>query len=618
MEGLLKFIACGSVDDGKSTLIGHMLYDAKLIYADQKRALELDSRLGSRNGQLDYSLLLDGLMAEREQGITIDVAYRYFSTGKRSFIVADAPGHEEYTRNMAVGASFAELAVILVDAMQGILPQTRRHAKMCALMGIKSFVFAVNKMDLADYSRERYFRVKKEVQKLAIDMDIASFQVIPVSATEGDNITALSNRMPWYAEAGGKALLPYLEEVEIGKEEASGRFVLPIQRVCRPHADFRGFQGEITSGRIAVGEEVTVLPSGEKAMVSGIFVADKSATKAVSGQPVTLRLDREVDVSRGCVFVRGPEPFVSHMFVADVLWMDDERLIAGRNFWCRIGTKTLPASVLRIKHRLDIKTGEKMATNSLEKNGIASCEIALSEKAVFDSFEHDKALGGFILIDRVSNHTSACGMIRHSLRRSDNLVWQHTDITREARAASLGQRPMTVWFTGLSGSGKSTLANALEKLLHTQGRHTMLLDGDNVRLGLNSNLGFTEADRIENIRRIAEVARLMNDAGLIVLTAFISPYRQDRERAREIIGAENFIEVYVSTPLEVCEARDAKGLYAKARQGGIPNFTGISSPYEPPVSPDITINTNQVSLEESAEALLAVLKRYGEGAVHGK
>ena len=614
MKGLLKFVACGSVDDGKSTLIGHMLYDAKLIYADQKRALELDSRLGSRDGQIDYSLLLDGLMAEREQGITIDVAYRYFSTDKRSFIVADAPGHEEYTRNMAVGAAFADLAVILVDVTQGLLTQTRRHVKICKLMGISSFVFAVNKMDLIHYDENTYRRVEKEIKKLTTDIDIDSFVAIPVSATEGDNITSLSNRMTWYSDAGGVALLPYLEEVEIGKEEnLDGKFVLTIQRVCRPCSDFRGFQGEIALGMLEVGEEITILPNGEKANVRKIFIADQSSSKAVAGQPVTVQLDREVDVSRGCVFVKGEKLTVGNMLAADILWMDDENLVEGRNFWCKIGTKLVPASILRIKHKLNIQTGEKIATQSLKKNDLASCEIVLAEKTVFDSFANDKSLGAFILIDRVTYHTAACGMIRRPLHRADNLFCQHTDITRERRATSLGQKPLTIWFTGLSGSGKSTLTNALESVLNARGKHTMLLDGDNVRLGLNSNLGFTEADRMENIRRIAEVAKLMNDAGLIVLTAFISPYRQDRERAREIIGRENFIEVFVSASLEVCEKRDVKGLYAKARNGEIPNFTGISSPYEKPVQPDISIDTGHLSLEESVEKLLNALKVCKEG-----
>ena len=614
MKGLLKFVACGSVDDGKSTLIGHMLYDAKLIYADQKRSLELDSRLGSRDGKLDYSLLLDGLMAEREQGITIDVAYRYFSTEKRSFIVADAPGHEEYTRNMAVGASFADLAVILVDATQGVLSQTRRHAKICALMGIRFFVFAVNKMDLVHYAEEWYRKLVKEIRKLAIDMDLANIKVIPISATEGDNIVRLSEMMPWYVAEGGVPLLTYLETVEVGQGQSEDTFLLPIQRVCRPDASFRGFQGEIAEGKVFAGEDILVLPSRERAHVQDIFVADHRCSSAEKGQPVTICLDREVDVSRGSVFVRDEESSnVGTMFVADVLWMDDNRLTAGKNFWCKVGTKLVPAAVLRIKHKVDIQTGEKLAAPFLEKNGIASCEIALAEKTVFQAFDINKTMGAFILIDRVTHATSACGMIRHSLRRADNLSWQHLDITRELRAKSLAQAPKTIWFTGLSGAGKSTLANAVEKVLHMRGKHTMLLDGDNIRMGLNKNLGFTEQDRVENIRRIAEVAKLMNEAGLIVLTAFISPYRADREQAREIIGKENFIEVYVSTSLAVCEERDTKGLYRKAREGKIPNFTGISSPYEAPTTPELVIDTGRASLEESVEWLMEELDEYLKG-----
>ncbi|MBR2216012.1 MAG: adenylyl-sulfate kinase [Selenomonadaceae bacterium] len=606
MSGLLKFVACGSVDDGKSTLIGHMLYDAKLIYADQERSLKLDSKVGSAGGKIDYSLLLDGLMAEREQGITIDVAYRYFSTEKRSFIVADAPGHEEYTRNMAVGASFANLAVILVDVTQGILPQTRRHVKICSLMGIRHFVFAVNKMDLVDYAYEAYERVEKAVKKLAIDMDIAEFTAIPVSATEGDNITAGSNRMPWYQ---GAALLPYLETVDIDPAPETDGFVLPVQRVSRPDATFRGFQGEIAAGAIAVGQEVTILPGGEKALVSGILSTDREVAQAKAGEAVTLRLSREVDVSRGSVLAAEAAPEVTTMLAADILWMDEERLSAGRQFWCKIGAKTVPATVLRLKYRLEVQTGEKIAAAYLNKNGIGRVELALAERCVIMPFDKLKALGAFILIDRVSYHTAACGMIRHSLRRSDNLTWQQTDITREVRAADLGQQPKTLWFTGLSGAGKSTLANALEKALRSRGKHTMLLDGDNIRLGLNRNLGFTEEDRVENIRRIAEVAKLMNDAGLIVLTAFISPFRADRQNAREIIGGKDFIEIYVKTDLATCEARDVKGLYQKARQGVIPNFTGISSPYEAPDNPDITLDTVGKSPEEAVAELLTALDK---------
>lgn len=610
MKGLLKFLTCGSVDDGKSTLIGHLLYDAKCIYTDQQKALELDSKLRSVGGELDYSLLLDGLMAEREQGITIDVAYRYFSTEKRSFIVADAPGHEEYTRNMAVGAAFADLAVILVDVTQGVLPQTRHHATICSLMGITSFVFAVNKMDLVNYEAAAFTKCEREIKKLAIDLGLTKLQIIPLSAKAGDNITVSGTMMPWYK---GAAFLPYLEEVEIDLAQNELGFVLPIQRVSRPNAVFRGFQGEVVAGRVSLGTEITVLPQEEKARVENLLVAGKEKTEANVGEPVTICLDREVDVSRGSVLMNEASLRLGNMLVADILWMDETAIVPGRNFWCQIGTKRLSATVLRIKHRLDIQTGEKLAATVLTKNAIGAVEIALAEKTVFTEFTHLKALGSFILIDRVSYNTVACGMIRHPLRRGDNLTWQETDITRDIRAAALGQQPKTIWFTGLSGAGKTTLANALEKMLHMQNKYTMLLDGDNIRLGLNSNLGFSEQDRIENIRRIAEVAKLMNDAGLIVLTAFISPYRQDREGAREIIGAENFIEVYVNTPIDICEKRDVKGLYAKARQGKIPNFTGITAPYESPLAPTLTINTANVDLTATAEKLLQEIIPYLEG-----
>lgn len=607
MNGLLKFITCGSVDDGKSTLIGHMLYDAKLLFADQERALELDSRVGSREGGIDYSLLLDGLMAEREQGITIDVAYRYFTTEHRSFIVADTPGHEEYTRNMAVGASFADLAVILVDAARGILTQTRRHARICALVGIRYFVFAVNKMDLVRYNREEYRKIEKEIRKLAVDLELYHTEIIPVSATEGDNVTLKSGHMPWY---GGKTLLEYLESVDVDDGTGEQGFVMPVQRVCRPSADFRGFQGQALSGPVSVGDEVTVLPSGEKVCVRSVFLADKNVQSAHGGQALTMQLDREVDVSRGCVFVRGTRLIVSRMFTASLLWMDDAELVQGKNFLVKIGTKMLPATVMAVKYKVDVHSGEHLAAARLYKNEIAVCDIALAEEAVYDTFAGHKGLGCFILIDRVTNMTSACGVIEHSLRRADNLTWQELDITRKTRAAKMGQKPVTLWFTGLSGAGKSALANEVEKALSIQGKYTMLLDGDNVRMGLNQNLGFEEKDRIENIRRVAEVARLMNDAGLIVLTAFISPYESDRARAREIIGSTNFIEVYVSTPLQECERRDVKGLYKKARSGQIPNFTGISSPYEPPVHAEVEIDTSQYTLEEAADYVLNEIRKY--------
>lgn len=607
MNGLLKFITCGSVDDGKSTLIGRLLYDAKLLFTDQKRALELDSRVGSREGKIDYSLLLDGLMAEREQGITIDVAYRYFTTEKRSFIVADTPGHEEYTRNMAVGASFANLAVILVDASQGILIQTRRHARICALMGIRYFIFAVNKMDLVRYSQMEYKKIEKEIKKLAIDLDLYHVDIIPVSATEGDNITLHYAHMPWYR---GRTLLDILETVNVDEETEESEFIMPVQRVCRPNHIFRGFQGQIESGIVQEGDEVTVLPSGEKAEVEAILATNQRVRQAEKGQAVTISLNREVDISRGCVLVKNIYLMVSTMFEASILWMDNEELMQGKTFLLKLGTRMIPASVMEIKYRLNINTGEHLAASKLYKNEIAVCDIAAATPLVYDTFAMHKGLGSFILIDRVTNMTSACGVVEHSLRRSENITWQKLDITRQIRAEKMGQRPVTLWFTGLSGSGKSTLANEVEKRLSIGGRYTMLLDGDNVRMGLNKNLGFEPEDRIENIRRVAEVAKLMNDAGLIVLTAFISPFQSDRQNARKIIGEENFIEIYVSTPIEECERRDVKGLYQKAREGKIPNFTGISSLYEMPEHPEIVVDTSGQSLEKSVESVLNCLKPY--------
>ncbi len=535
MDGLLKFITCGSVDDGKSTLIGHMLYDAKLIFADQENALILDSRVGSRGGEIDYSLLLDGLMAEREQGITIDVAYRYFNTEKRSFIVADTPGHEEYTRNMAVGASFADLAVILVDGANGLLVQTRRHARICALMGIRHFVFTVNKMDLIDYGQQQFREIEMDIRKLMLQFPCDSLAVMPVSATEGDNLTTHSNKTPWYQ---GQTLLNYLEEIDVSEESADNACILPIQRVSRPHADFRGFQGQIVQGTIHVGDKLHLLPGNETAHVYKIFCTDKEVKQAETGRAVTVVLDREADVSRGCVLSNNEALPISKLFRADLLWMDDTELVEGRNYLLKLGTKTIPAVILKIHYRIDVNSGKHTPPDYGRKNDILSCDISLSEKIVLDSFEHCPQLGRFILINRVSNATSACGVIRHPLRRADNLFWQNLDVTRDIRAGQLEQTPRTLWFTGLSGSGKSTIANTLEKLLVSMGRHTMLLDGDNVRMGLNHDLGFTENDRVENIRRIAEVAKLMNDAGLIVLVSAISPYASDRRNAK---GFQNVI-----------------------------------------------------------------------------
>ena len=604
MNALLKFITCGSVDDGKSTLIGHMLYDAKLLFADQERALELDSKVGSRGGEIDYSLLLDGLMAEREQGITIDVAYRYFTTERRSFIVADTPGHEEYTRNMAVGASFADLAVILVDASQGVLTQTRRHTRICSLMGIKHFVFAVNKMDLIDFEQEKFQKIQKDIKVLLAEFEYSTAQMIPVSATEGDNITKRSVHMPWYT---GKTLLDYLETINVKENPTETGFTMPVQRVCRPNHTFRGFQGQIESGSVSVGDAIKVLPSGESAKVTLIYEGDKEVQTSATGHAVTIQLDTEIDVSRGCVLIRDTSLNVNSMFAATLLWMDDVKLLPGRNFLLKLGTQSVPATIMKIRYKIDVNTGEEVYADAIYKNEIALCEISTASKLVFDEFEKNNALGSLILIDRVSHMTSACGIVEHTLNRENQLTWHNMDITRSFREEQLGQTAKTIWFTGLSGSGKSTLANELEKRLAAMGKHTMLLDGDNVRMGLNRNLGFREADRIENIRRIAEVSKLMNDAGLIVLTSFISPFAQDRQNAREIIG-DAFMEVYVSTPMEECERRDVKGLYKKARNGELDHFTGVTSPYEVPQHADVVIDTSKFSVEACVDQILEQLK----------
>ena len=604
MNALLKFITCGSVDDGKSTLIGHMLYDAKLLFADQERALELDSKVGSRGGEIDYSLLLDGLMAEREQGITIDVAYRYFTTERRSFIVADTPGHEEYTRNMAVGASFADLAVILVDASQGVLTQTRRHTRICSLMGIKHFVFAVNKMDLIDFEQEKFQKIQKDIKVLLAEFEYSTAQMIPVSATEGDNITKRSAHMPWYT---GKTLLDYLETINVKENPAETGFTMPVQRVCRPNHTFRGFQGQIESGSVSVGDAIKVLPSGESAKVTLIYEGDKEVQTSATGHAVTIQLDTEIDVSRGCVLVRDTSLNVNSMFAATLLWMDDVKLLPGRNFLLKLGTQSVPATIMKIRYKIDVNTGEEVYADAIYKNEIALCEISTASKLVLDEVEKNNALGSLILIDRVSHMTSACGIVEHTLNRENQLTWHNMDITRSFREEQLGQTAKTIWFTGLSGSGKSTLANELEKRLVAMGKHTMLLDGDNVRMGLNRNLGFREADRIENIRRIAEVSKLMNDAGLIVLTSFISPFAQDRQNAREIIG-DAFMEVYVSTPMEECERRDVKGLYKKARNGELDHFTGVTSPYEVPQHAEVVIDTSKYSVEACVDQILEQLE----------
>ncbi len=604
MKSLLKFITCGSVDDGKSTLIGHMLYAAKLIFADQENALVLDSKLGSRADGLDYSLLLDGLMAEREQGITIDVAYRYFNTEKRSFIAADTPGHEEYTRNMAVGASFADLAVILVDVNNGVLTQTKRHVRICSLMGIRHFVFAINKMDLVHYDITCFNRVLAVLHGLVANVNCDSVQYIPVCATIGDNVTTISPNMPWYK---GSSLLEYLENVNVLGAALNESFLMPVQRVCRPTHEFRGFQGEITRGKLSIGEEVAVLPSGKTAIVKKILSTDKSITTANCGQPVTLVFNEEVDCSRGEVIAKGDFLQISRLIRCELLWMDDEELLVGRNYLLKIGTRIISASVFKIHYCIDVNTGEHILQEQAKKNDIINCDISLSEKVVLDSFANCPELGRFILINRVSNMTSACGVIQHTLRRSDNLTWQNMDITRQVRAEQKKQKPLTLWFTGLSGAGKSTIANALERAFVSMGKHTMILDGDNVRMGLNNDLGFSAQGRVENIRRIAETAKLMNDAGLIVLVSVISPFEADRQNARNIIG-DAFFEVYAHATLEECERRDTKDLYKKARRGEISNFTGISSPYEVPEKPDFIADTQTLTVEEVVVELLEKLR----------
>ena len=605
MKELLKFITCGSVDDGKSTLIGHMLYDSKLLFADQERALELESKVGSTDGGLDYSLLLDGLMAEREQGITIDVAYRYFTTDKRSFIVADTPGHEEYTRNMAVGASFADVAVILLDATKGVLVQTRRHTRICSLMGIRDFVFTVNKMDLADYSESVFRTIEQELKEFIQNFPCHSVTVIPVSATVGDNITSHSEKMSWYQ---GRPLLDYLEELELKSAVQTQEFRMPVQRVSRPNHTFRGFQGQIEAGSIQIGDVITVYPSKEQAVVSRLLAAGEDTQEAVQGQPVTICLDKEIDCSRGCVIAKGETPEVGNMFQVTMLWMDDIPLVEGKEYMLKLGTKKIPARIVKIEYKIDVNTGEQIPVTQVEKNGIVVCSVLATEKIVFERFEKSETLGGLILIDRITNMTSACGVIEKPLKHFDNLTWQDSDVTKEIRERQLGQKAKTLWFTGLSGSGKSTLANALEIRLAAQGKHTMLLDGDNIRMGLNRDLDFSDEARTENIRRIAEVAKLMNDAGLIVLTSFISPFKQDRDMARNIIG-EDFVEIYISTSLEECERRDVKGLYKKARNGEITVFTGISSPYEAPETPEIQIDTAETSVEAAVDLIMKWLNR---------
>lgn len=601
----LRFITCGSVDDGKSTLIGRLLWESQQIFDDQLAALEADSkRHGTQGEAVDLALLVDGLAAEREQGITIDVAYRFFSTPKRKFIVADTPGHEQYTRNMVTGASTADVAVILINAKQGVQTQTRRHAYLVALMGIRHVVLAINKMDTVDFDQQVFKNIDKEFKQLAEPLNFSSITAIPLSALNGDNITSRSARSHWYK---GPTLMGYLESVEV-TEQASNQFIFPVQWVCRPDSNFRGFAGSLAAGSVAIGDSVRVTASGQTAQVKDIVTFDGSQQQAESGNAVTLVLDREIDASRGDIFSSADTPLqMTDQFAATLIWLHEEPGLTGRSYEIKLANQWAGASITEIKHCVNVNTGALEPCKQLELNDISQCNLSISRLLTFTPYEHSKALGSFLLVDRFSQATVAAGLIQHNLRRAENVHRQALHIGRAEREHLNGHAGKVIWFTGLSGSGKSTLANALEKELHAQGKRTYILDGDNIRQGLNKDLGFTEADRVENIRRVAEVAKLMLDAGLIVMTAFISPFRAEREMARELIGEENFIEVFVDTPLEECEKRDPKGLYKKARRGELPNMTGINSPYEAPEQPEIIIKTANTDLLSSVKKMLAAL-----------
>lgn len=602
-KSLLRFITCGSVDDGKSTLIGRLLYDSKMIFEDQLAALEADSkRVGTQGGEIDFALLVDGLAAEREQGITIDVAYRFFATEKRKFIVADTPGHEQYTRNMVTGASTADLAVILIDARKGVLTQTRRHSFLAHLIGIRHIVLAVNKMDLVGYDRATFDGIVAHYRAFAESIGIAAFTAIPISGFKGDNITGASTNTPWYS---GPSLIEHLETVPVGGEGEARPFRMPVQWVNRPNLDFRGFAGTIASGSVKPGDAVRILPSGRTSTVARIVTYDGDLAEAGRDQSVTLTLADEVDCSRGDVIVAADAPpEVADQFQATIVWMDQEDLLPGRAYWLKLGTQTVSATVQPPRHVICVNTMAELSAKTLSLNDIGVAEVFTDRGIVFESYADSHDLGGFILIDKLTNATVAAGMLNFALRRAQNVHWQALEITREAHAAQKGQHPRLLWFTGLSGSGKSTIANLVEKKLHALGKHSFLLDGDNVRHGLNKDLGFSDADRIENIRRVGEVAKLMCDAGLIVLTAFISPFRAERELVRRMLPEGEFFEIFVDTPLEEAERRDVKGLYKKARAGEIANFTGISSPYEAPITPEIRIDTQSMTPEAAADLVV--------------
>jgi len=608
-KSLLRFITCGSVDDGKSTLIGRMLYESHMLFDDQLSSLESDSKkIGTQGNNIDFALLVDGLAAEREQGITIDVAYRFFSTDKRKYIVADTPGHEEYTRNMATGASTADIAIILVDAEQGVLTQTRRHSFIVSMVGVKKVLLAINKLDLVDYSEEVYNNIVSEYQEFANNaLNIDSITPIPISALMGDNVVHKSENTPWY---NGQTIMQYLETVEVQDQKISQSFRMPIQWVNRPNSEFRGFSGLIASGEIKSGEEVKILPGGKKSSIKKIVTWSGNLESASAGQSVTVTLDDEIDISRGDVMISAKSSCgESDQFQAHVLWMNDDAMMPGRQYLLKSNTQSATLTLGKLKHKIDVNTLEHLPAKILQLNEIGVCNLSLDKRIAFDPYEENQTMGGFIIIDRMSNNTVGMGLIDFALRRSENIHWQKMDVSKESRAKQKLQTPKVIWFTGLSGSGKSSIANILEKKLQSLGKHTITLDGDNIRHGLNRDLGFTEADRVENIRRVGELAKLMLDSGLICITSFISPFESERSMARTLVSENEFIEVFVDTPLSVCEQRDVKGLYAKARAGEIPNFTGISSPFETPKNPEIRIDTTNISAEEAANQIVEFLSK---------
>ena len=608
-KSLLRFITCGSVDDGKSTLIGRMLYESHMLFDDQLSSLKTDSKkIGTQGEEIDFALLVDGLAAEREQGITIDVAYRFFSTDKRKYIVADTPGHEEYTRNMATGASTADVAIILVDAEQGVLTQTRRHSFIVSMVGVKNVLLAINKLDLVEYSQQVYDDIVSEYREFADSaLNLESITPVPISALMGDNVVNKSENTPWF---NGQTIMQYLETVEVSNQKALQSFRMPVQWVNRPNSKFRGFSGLIASGEINAGDEVRILPGGNTSHIKSIVTWEGELPKAKAGKSVTITLEDEIDVSRGDIIALSSDPCgEADQFQARILWMNNDAMMPGRQYLLKSSTQSATLTLGKLKHRIDVNTLDHLPAKTLELNEIGVCNISLDKRIAFDSYDDNQTMGGFIIVDRLSNNTVGMGLIDFALRRSENIHWQKMDVSQDSRAEQKSQTPRIIWFTGLSGSGKSSIANILEKKLQSLGKHTITLDGDNIRHGLNRDLGFTEADRVENIRRVGEVAKLMLNSGLICITSFISPFESERAMARSLVSENEFVEVFVDTPLSVCEERDVKGLYAKARSGEIPNFTGISSPFEDPKNPEIRIDTTKISAEEAANQIIEFITK---------